>query len=85
MNPSADQNTKDRKIMNHYSGIDNGGRRSGFDRRSFLYAAYLPERRSGEERRCQSDRRIGMDESLVSESDADRRKNSIEIQMAKTI
>lgn len=29
----------------------NGGRRSGIDRRQFTYTAYIPERRSGKDRR----------------------------------
>ena len=37
--------------------IDNGGRRSGIDRRQFSYSGYLPERRSGNERRSGRDRR----------------------------
>jgi hypothetical protein len=36
---------------------DNGGRRTGLDRRQFSYSGYLPERRSGEDRRRQFDRR----------------------------
>jgi hypothetical protein len=36
---------------------DNGGRRSGLDRRQFFYSGYMPERRSGEERRNGGDRR----------------------------
>ena len=36
---------------------DNGGRRSGKDRRVFSYAGYLPERRTGDERRSGQDRR----------------------------
>jgi len=36
---------------------DNGGRRFGVDRRQYSYAMYLPERRSGEERRGSADRR----------------------------
>ncbi len=36
---------------------DNGGRRSGKDRRVFSYAGYLPERRTGRERRSGLDRR----------------------------
>ena len=38
--------------------LDNGGRRSGFDRREFSYTAYIPERRSGKERRSGFDRRL---------------------------
>ena len=30
---------------------DNGGRRSGIDRRAFLYAVHIPERRSAKDRR----------------------------------
>ena len=36
---------------------DNGGRRSGIERRRFSYADHIPERRSGDERRVASDRR----------------------------
>lgn len=39
------------------SGIDNGGRRLGIDRREFLYAIHIPERRSSGERRSERDRR----------------------------
>ena len=37
---------------------DNGGRRSGFDRREFFYDLHIPERRSGKERRSGRDRRL---------------------------
>ncbi|MFO7971347.1 MAG: hypothetical protein R6U40_06330 [Desulfobacterales bacterium] len=37
---------------------DNGGRRSGIDRHQYLYSRHIPERRSGEERRCGNDRRL---------------------------
>ena len=36
---------------------DNGGRRSGVDRRQFIYAVHIPERRDGKERRSGKDRR----------------------------
>lgn len=36
---------------------DNGGRRSGIDRRDFKYTKYIPEQRSGKERRNGFDRR----------------------------
>ena len=39
--------------------IDDCGRRLGIDRREFLYAIHIPERRSGNERRCGGDRRNG--------------------------
>ena len=37
---------------------DNGGRRTGIDRRQFSFTAHIPERRSGKERRSGLDRRI---------------------------
>ena len=36
---------------------DNGGTRSGFDRREFQYTAHIPERRSQHDRRNGLDRR----------------------------
>jgi hypothetical protein len=36
---------------------DNGGRRFGFERRQFSYFLYIPERRSGLDRRIGIDRR----------------------------
>ncbi len=36
---------------------DRGGRRLGFRKRAFSYDAHIPERRSGAERRCGTDRR----------------------------
>jgi hypothetical protein len=36
---------------------DNGGRRSGVDRRQYSYTLHIPERRSGLERRSGKDRR----------------------------
>jgi hypothetical protein len=36
---------------------DKGGRRSGIERRQFSYDEYLPERRSGKDRRSGFDRR----------------------------
>ena len=37
---------------------DNGGRRSGIDRRQFSYDFHIPERRSGKDRRSGNDRRL---------------------------
>lgn len=37
--------------------IDNGGRRTGGDRRNYSYSIHLPERRAREDRRCGRDRR----------------------------
>ena len=36
---------------------DNGGRRIGFDRRSFSYSLHIPERRSFDDRRKGENRR----------------------------
>lgn len=38
---------------------DNGGRRTGFDRRQFNYSSHIPERRSNQDRRSGTDRRAG--------------------------
>ena len=37
---------------------DNGGRRSGIERREFSYDQHIPEGRSGKDRRCGNDRRL---------------------------
>jgi len=37
---------------------DNGGRRSGIERRQLSYDFHIPERRSGKERRSGNDRRL---------------------------
>jgi hypothetical protein len=37
--------------------LDNGGKRSGIERRQFSYHPHIPERRSGKERRSGNDRR----------------------------
>jgi hypothetical protein len=39
---------------------DNGGSRSGVERRQFEYTDSIPERRSGRERRKGVDRRLGL-------------------------
>jgi hypothetical protein len=40
---------------------DNGGRRSGVDRRQFSYSTHIPERRAESDRRSGLDRRKGLD------------------------
>ena len=50
-----------------YNLRDNGGRRSGIERRRFSYAGHIPERRSEEDRRASSDRRCGEDRRCGSE------------------
>lgn len=49
----------DRKIL-----LDNGGRRSGTDRRRFSYAEHIPERRSSIDRRKSLDRRSQQREQI---------------------
>jgi hypothetical protein len=44
-----------------FSLRDNGGRRSGIDRRYFSYSDHIPERRTVDDRRSFSDRRSGLD------------------------
>ena len=39
------------------ASYDNGGRRSGIERRQFSYMIHIPERRSGKDRRSGVDRR----------------------------
>ncbi len=46
---------------------DNGGTRLGIDRRKFEYTAYIPEQRSGRERRKGFDRRSGITLRRVAE------------------
>jgi hypothetical protein len=50
--------------------IDNGGNRSGIDRRIFEYSACIPERRSGRDRRKDYDRR----NSISRRRESERRK-----------
>lgn len=40
---------------------DNGGGRSGIDRRQFSYSFHIPERRATQDRRTGNDRRVGKD------------------------
>jgi hypothetical protein len=49
---------------------DKGGRRCGIERRNFSYTCYIPERRSGLERRSGADRRRNKRMDLLSEIEA---------------
>jgi hypothetical protein len=53
---------------------DNGGRRSGIDRRAFLYAVHLPEKRSVKDRRNRFDRRGGVERRSDKRSEGGRRQ-----------
>ena len=44
---------------------DNGGGRSGIDRRQFCYSFHIPERRITPDRRSGDDRRIGRDRRMA--------------------
>ena len=46
-----------KKLVDRKSLFDNGGRRSGADRRQFSFAVFSPERRVAAERRTCHDRR----------------------------
>jgi hypothetical protein len=47
---------------------DNGGRRSGLDRRVFACSKHIPERRAGKDRRAKADRRHAKGRSNMIES-----------------
>jgi len=55
--------------VNELIVVDNGGSRLGIDRRNFEYSAYIPERRSGRDRRKGFDRR----NSIVLRRESERR------------
>ena len=59
--------------------IDNGGRRSGINRREFSYTEHIPARRLNNNRRSNLDRRNGLDRRTIEGSmkiiKVDRRKN----------
>ncbi len=59
-------------LKNKLLAHDNGGRRSGEDRREFTYSDYTPERRSSKDRRSGFDRRIKL---FIDKITIDRRDN----------
>jgi hypothetical protein len=56
-NPVPDLVTISTNPYRRFMLIDNGGRRTGGDRRNYSYSIHLPERRDRQDRRCGSDRR----------------------------
>ena len=54
--------------------IDNGGRRTGIERRRFLYAIHVPELRLGKDRRNGIDRRNGVEHISINRSTGERRR-----------
>ena len=47
----------DNDILERLISLDNGGRRSGGDRRNYSYTLHIPERRDENDRRNGKDRR----------------------------
>jgi hypothetical protein len=47
----------EKDIVEQLMMLDNGGRRSGGDRRNYSYTLHIPERRNGKDRRSGGDRR----------------------------
>ncbi|MCP4367618.1 MAG: hypothetical protein GY797_05830 [Deltaproteobacteria bacterium] len=58
-------------LKSQFAAQDNGGRRSGEDRREFTYSDYTPERRSANGRRSGFDRRIKL---YIAKITTDRRE-----------
>ncbi len=54
--------------------IDNGGRRTGIERRRFLYAIHVHELRSGKDRRYGIDRRNEVEHIGINRSTDERRR-----------
>jgi hypothetical protein len=48
---------KENDIVELLTSMDNGGRRSGGERRNYSYSLHIPERRKGKDRRESDDRR----------------------------
>lgn len=57
LNSAREALERERVILEMKMSIDNKGRRSGIDRRTFTYAEYFPERRADYDRRTGIDRR----------------------------
>ena len=55
--------------------IDNGGRRTGIERRRFSYAIHVPELRLGEDRRNGIDRRYEVEHIGINRSTGERRSS----------
>ena len=61
------------KIWNCVMTNDNGGRRSGMNRRLFIYTLHVPELRSDNDRRSGIDRRCGVERRSTKRPEGDRR------------
>jgi len=49
--------TNENDLLERRISSDNGGRRTGGDRRNYSYTLHIPERRKGKDRRTGDDRR----------------------------
>jgi hypothetical protein len=58
--------------MDNETIADNGGRRSGIDRRQFSYSEHIPERRDDKDRRSGIDRR-----NISCETIGDKERRSV--------
>ena len=61
---------------------DNGGRRSGIERRRFQYTFHVPERRSGRDRRSGLDRRSSFERGNMDPSEERRAGSAISADLA---
>lgn len=59
-----------------FSFLDNGGGRSGIERRQFSYTSHIPERRSGKDRRSADDRRKLFDSAMRLERTGERERRA---------
>ena len=57
---------------------DNGGRRSGAERRNFSYTYYIPERRNGQDRRDGNDRRMSLRPKISSKTLRPRKDDALD-------
>jgi len=64
-------------ILNKMKSVDNGGRRSGGDRRNYSYTLHIPERRTGKDRRSGEDRRKSPRIRVIRDNNEKRFQNSI--------
>jgi len=72
MSPKAQKTAGSSPMQSKMESViltDKGGRRVGIERRSFSYTCYIPERRSGMERRNGEDRRKIQRLTVLSENE----------------
>ena len=72
MSPKAQMTAGSSSMQSKMESViltDKGGRRMGIERRSFSYTCYIPERRSGMERRNGEDRRKIQRLTVLSENE----------------